>query len=67
MYLVMATPTAKAVYSHLLTNILEFDANNIKELHDNGIKTYSRLKSQGYKNIDTLRKDNKYQWFYGIV
>ena len=53
----MTTPTVKVVFTHLLTNILELDTDDIKEVQKPSIKSCAKLSKQAYNNLDTLRKE----------
>ena len=54
----MASPTLKEFLDHLLTNVLEFDTNDIKALARAGVNFYKKLISIKLKDFDTLHKDS---------
>ena len=50
-------PTSREVLDHLLTNILEVDANEIKALPRAGVKFYKKIDSFNFTQYDNLRKE----------
>ena len=51
------SPTSKEVLDHLLANVLDVDAPDIKALSKAGIKYYRKLVNFEFKDFDTLRED----------